>query len=327
MYNILTIVNLEIIRMDKVMDMVWVEKYRPQTIEECILPKEIKATLQGFVDNNDMPNLILAGKAGISKTTISLALARQLGFEMLFINASLETGIDTVRNKIQDFCSSISLTGATKCVILDESDGLAITAQTALRAFIEKFSSTTRFIFTCNYVSKLIPAIHSRCTVINYEIPADEKNELMKAACKRLFFILKNENIEFDPKTVAHILSRFYPDMRRCINELQRYSTTGKIDNQALVSIGHDNFTPLIQALKTKNFKDMRQWVGTNSDLGSEKIFGYFYQNAQNFMSPNSIPQLVLTSAEYQYKAAFVADQEINLAAYFTELMSQCEFL
>lgn len=313
--------------MDKVMDMVWVEKYRPQTIEECILPKEIKATLQGFVDNNDMPNLILAGKAGISKTTISLALARQLGFEMLFINASLETGIDTVRNKIQDFCSSISLTGATKCVILDESDGLAITAQTALRAFIEKFSSTTRFIFTCNYVSKLIPAIHSRCTVINYEIPADEKNELMKAACKRLFFILKNENIEFDPKTVAHILSRFYPDMRRCINELQRYSTTGKIDNQALVSIGHDNFTPLIQALKTKNFKDMRQWVGTNSDLGSEKIFGYFYQNAQNFMSPNSIPQLVLTSAEYQYKAAFVADQEINLAAYFTELMSQCEFL
>ena len=313
--------------MDKVMDMVWVEKYRPTTVDQCLLPKSIKSIAQGFIDNPDMPNLILSGSTGSGKSSLAKILTDSLGFETLFINASLETGIDTVRNKIQDFCSSISLTGATKCVILDESDGLAITAQTALRAFIEQFYKNTRFIFTCNYISKLIPAIQSRCTVNNYEIPADEKNELMKAACKRLFFILKNENVEFDPKTVAHILSRFYPDMRRCINELQRYSATGKIDNQALVSVGHDNFTPLIQALKTKNFKVMRQWVGMNSDLGSEKIFGYFYQNAQNFMSPNSIPQLVLTSAEYQYKAAFVADQEINLAAYFTELMSQCEFL
>lgn len=260
-------------------------------------------------------------------TTLAKVLTNTLGYETLFINASLETGIDTVRNKIQDFCSSISLTGSMKCVVLDEADGLAFTSQQALRAFIEKFAATTRFIFTCNYVSKLIPALHSRCTVISYDFTNEERNALMKDSAKKLFHILKIENVEFDPKTVVQILQRHYPDLRRCLNELQRFSSNGSITSEAVMALGHDNFTALIQSLKTKNFKDMRQWVGTNTDIGSEKIFGYFYQNAQNFMAPESIPQLVLTSAEYQYKAAFVADQEINLAAYFTELMSQCKFL
>ena len=313
--------------MDNVTDMLWVEKYRPKTLDDCIIPTKTKEIVRGFLEKSSMPNMILAGESGSGKTSLARVIVDHFGYETLFINASLETGIDTVRNKIQDFCSSISLTGSMKCVILDESDGLAFTSQQALRAFIEKFSATTRFIFTCNYVSKLIPALQSRCTVINYDIPADEKNQLMKDVAKRIFHILKTENVEFDPKTVVQIIQRHYPDIRRCLNELQRFSANGSITSEVAMSLGHDNFTPLIQALKNKNFKDMRQWVGTNTDLGSEKIFGYFYQNAQNFMSPESIPQLVLTSAEYQYKAAFVADQEINLAAYFTELMSQCNFL
>lgn len=302
------------------------ERYRPSTIDECILPLKIKATLQSFVDKGEIPNLILAGKPGTSKTTSALALCHQLNYDTMVINASLENGIDVLRTRIAAFASSVSLTGAMKCVILDESDYLSNAAQPGFRAFIEKFSKTTRFIFTCNYSNRIIDPIKSRCTVIDFDFPTEEKEALVKQGLKRCFEILKNENVTFDPKVVAKIVVNNYPDFRRIMNTLQSSIIDGKIDAETIEQNG-DDYETLIKALKDKNFKEMRQWVAVNKDNVADKIFSYFYENGHRFLKPTSLPQMVITSAEYQYKNAFAADQEINVAAYLTELMVNCEFV
>lgn len=305
----------------------FVQKYRPSTIDDLILPAKIKNTLQQFVDKGEIPNLILAGTAGVGKTSTILALCHQLDMDVMFINASLENGIDILRTKIAEFASSVSLTGNMKCVVLDESDYLSSAAQPGFRAFIEKFSKTTRFVFTCNYSNRIIDPIKSRCTVIDYDFPADEKPRLLKEMVVRAIEILRNEKITFEPKAVAKLVSKHYPDFRRTLNELQTAGASGEITEQTIQAVATDDYESLIVALKEKNFKEMRHWVAVNSDNVSDKIFSYFYENAHKFMRPESVPQMVITSAEYQYKAAFAIDQEINVAAYLTELMVNCEFV
>ena len=305
----------------------WVEKYKPQTVSELIVPSSIKNTLQGFVDNKNMPNLIFAGNAGQSKTVSVLAICRQLGYETMMINASLENGIDVLRNQIQGFCSSVSMQGDLKALILDEADGLSATFQPALRGFIEKFTNV-RFILTCNYPNKIIDPIRSRCTVINFEIPPEEKETLFKQTIKRVFEILTKEKVTFDKKVVAKLVARSFPDMRKTLNVLQSYATNGLIDDSVVssIEISTNNFNQLIGALKNKNFTEMRKWVGINKDLAGEKIFTFMYDNCHTFLVESSIPQLVLTTADYQFKNAFAADKEINVAAYLTEVMANCEF-
>lgn len=309
----------------------WMEKYRPSTIDDVILPKDIKDVFKGFVTNNEMPNLILCSrKGGTGKTSTAKALCNDLGYDALVINASLEGNIDLLRNKLTTFVTSVSLTGNKKCVILDESDYLnSNSTQPALRNFMESFSKNCRFILTCNFVNRLLDPIQSRCTVIDFDakMSHDVKKDLMAQALRRLIFILKNEHIEFDPKAVTTLLINHFPDIRRCINELQRYSSTGKIDSGILINMEHDNYSKLVQYLRDRKFNEMRDWVAANSDISDEKLFAWFYDNATTIMEPQSIPQLVLTTADYQYKAAFVADKQINIAAYLTELMSNCVFL
>lgn len=305
----------------------FVEKFRPKTVGDLILPAKIKNTLQQFIDRGEIPNLILAGTAGVGKTSTVLALCKQLDMDVMFINASLENGIDILRTKIAEFASSVSLTGNMKCVVLDESDYLSSAAQPGFRAFIEKFSKTTRFVFTCNYSNRIIDPIKSRCTVIDYDFPADEKPRLLKEMIVRAIEILKHEQIKFDPKAVAKLVAKHYPDFRRTLNELQTASASGEINDQTIETVATDDYESLIKALKEKNFKEMRQWVAINNDNVADKIFTYFYENAHKFMKPESVPQMVITSAEYQYKAAFAIDQEINVAAYLTELMVNCQFL
>lgn len=305
----------------------FVEKFRPKTVGDLILPAKIKNTLQQFIDRGEIPNLILAGTAGVGKTSTVLALCKQLDMDVMFINASLENGIDVLRTKIAEFASSVSLTGNMKCVVLDESDYLSSAAQPGFRAFIEKFSKTTRFVFTCNYSNRIIDPIKSRCTVIDYDFPADEKPRLLKEMIVRAIEILKHEQIKFDPKAVAKLVAKHYPDFRRTLNELQTASASGEINDQTIETVATDDYESLIKALREKNFKEMRQWVAINNDNVADKIFTYFYENAHKFMKPESVPQMVITSAEYQYKAAFAIDQEINIAAYLTELMVNCQFL
>jgi len=305
----------------------WVEKYRPQTVDDLIVPLKIKSTLQQFVNKGEIPNLILAGKAGVGKTSTILALAKQLDMDVMFINASLENGIDILRTKIAEFSASMSLTGNMKCVILDESDYLSGSAQPGFRAFIEKFSRTTRFVFTCNYSNRIIDPLKSRCTVIDYDFPPEEKKDLLKQMIIRAISILKNENVQFDPKAVAKLVAKHYPDFRRTINELQTISNAGSVSDDTIQAVTGDDYASLINSLKTKNFKEMRQWVAINSDNVTDKIYTYFYENAHKFMAPSSLPQMVITSAEYQFKANFAVDPEINTAAYLTELMANCEFL
>ena len=304
----------------------WVEKYRPQTLEQCILPSKTRQIVQGFIDSGEIPNLIFSGKAGMGKTTLAKVIAKQMDFDLLFINGSLENGIDILRNKIAGFASSVSLTGNKHLVLIDEADYLSVQCQPGLRAFMEQFSKNTRFIFTMNYENKFIEPLRSRCTTINFDIPPEEKKAILINVLKRIFSILKAEKIEFDPKAVKDLVDRFFPDIRKCINELQTYSSSGKIDKAIMVAINHNNFTPLIDALKQKNFNDMRKWVAENVDLGYEDIFGYLFRNYQQFLVPESGPQMILTLAQYQYQAAFAVDQELNTAACMTDIMANCEF-
>ena len=309
----------------------WVEKYKPQTVEQMILPKTLRSTLQGFVDNRNMPNLVFAGSAGVGKSSSIQAICKQLGYETMMINASLENGIDVLRNQIQGFCSSVSSVtcddNGIKALILDEADGLTATFQPALRGFIEKFTNV-RFILTCNYPNKIIEPIRSRCTVINFEIPQEEKETLLRQTLKRVFEILTLEGVTFDKKVVARLVSRTFPDMRKTLNLLQSYATNKVIDENTVstVEITSTSYNQLITALKNKNFTEMRKWVGMNKDLAGERVFSYMFENAHTFMKDSSIPQLVLTTADYQFKNAFVADKEINITAYLTEVMAQCEF-
>jgi DNA polymerase III delta prime subunit len=305
----------------------WVEKYRPKTIDECILPESLKQTFKEFIASGQLPNFLFSGTAGVGKTTVAKALCNEVGAEYLLINGSEESGIDVLRTKIKSFASSVSLTDSKKVVILDEADYLnANSTQPALRGFIEEFSANCRFIFTCNFKNRIIEPLHSRCSVVEFKIDNKDKQTIAAGFFKRATNILKDENIEFDPKVVAEVVTRHFPDYRRILNELQRYSVTGKIDSGILVNLSDESYRELVKNLKEKDFTSVRKWVAKNSDIETTQLFRDLYDKAVEFLEPKSIPQLVLILADYQYKAAFVADHELNTVAAMTEIMIQCQF-
>jgi DNA polymerase III delta prime subunit len=305
----------------------WVEKYRPQKIDDCVLPEALKKTFKEYISKGELPNFLLCGTAGTGKTTVAKALCNEIGAEYMFINGSEESGIDVLRTKIKSFASSVSLTDAKKVVILDEADYLnPNSTQPALRAFIEEFSNNCRFILTCNFKNRIIEPLHSRCAVIEFKIDNTEKKNMLEGFFKRTRQILTQENIEFDPQVVAEMLTKYFPDFRRILNELQRYSVSGKIDTGILVNVSEESYKSLIKFMKEKDFTEVRKWVGKNSDTDSVSLFRQLYDSASTIMEPVSVPQLILILAEYQYKAAFVADHELNNMAAMTEIMANCKF-
>lgn len=307
-------------------EFLWVEKYRPKTVADTILPAELKATFQQFVDQKNIPNLILAGSAGVGKTTIARAMLEELGCDYLVINGSMNGNIDTLRNEILEFASAMSLSGGRKYVILDEADYLnANSTQPALRNFMEEFSKNCGFILTCNFVNRIIEPLHSRCSIVEFKFSKKDLPELAKQMMQRSCTILDTENVTYDKAAVAELLKKHLPDWRRLINELQRYSATGKIDSGILVNTTQESVKLLIEAMKDKNFSQVRKWVGEHSDTGTAELYRQFYDNAVAYFNPKSIPQLVLILAKYQYQAAFVADHEINNAACLLEIMLDCE--
>ena len=308
-------------------DFLWVEKYRPKSINNAILPTNLKATFQQFVDQQNIPNLILTGRAGVGKTTVARAMLEQLQCDYIIINGSMNGNIDTLRNEIRDFASSVSFSGGRKYVILDEADYLnPNSTQPALRNFMEEYSKNCGFILTCNFKNRIIEPLHSRCSVIEFKIETEEKPKMASQFFKRVCNILKDEGIEFEPKVIVEVITKFFPDWRRVLNELQRYSATGRIDSGILVNFSEENLKALVELLKTKNFTEVRKWVAENSDVDQTVFFRKLYDTASQYLKPNSIPQLVITLAEYQYKAAFVADHEINILACLTEIMAEGEF-
>jgi DNA polymerase III delta prime subunit len=311
-------------------DFLWVEKYRPKRIEDCILTEELKTTFTQFLKQKEIPNLLLSGTAGTGKTTVARALCEELGADYIIINGSDEgRQIDTVRQKIKNFASTVSLTEQSnhKVVIIDEADYMnADSVQPALRNFIETFYKNCRFIFTCNYKNKIIPALHSRCTVINFKITSGQVKKTAMLFMKRMELLLKEENIEFDKKVLAELIQKYYPDFRRTINELQRYSVRGTIDSGILFSISNENIKELITSLKEKRFNDMRKWVVQNLDKEPSHLFKMIYDSLYDNLDTKSIPQAILILAGYQYKAGFVADQEINMVACLIEIMASCKF-
>ena len=311
-------------------DFLWVEKYRPKKISDCILTQDLKDTFTNFIKQKEIPNLLLSGSAGIGKTTVAKALCEELGADYIVINGSDEgRHIDTLRNQIKNFASTVSLTEESnhKVVIIDEADYMnADSVQPALRNFIETFHSNCRFIFTCNYKSKILPALHSRCTVIDFAIKNGQKVKTAQALLKRLGKILEQEEVKYDNKVLAELIQKHYPDFRRTINELQRYSVRGEIDSGILFSLSEANTKELIKILKEKRFNDMRKWVINNLDKEPSSLFSTIYNLLYTNLEGNSVPQAVLVIAGYQYKSAFVADQEINMVACLTEIMANCKF-
>jgi DNA polymerase III delta prime subunit len=304
----------------------WVERYRPKTIEDCILPESIKNTFKEFLSKGEIPNLLLCGTAGTGKTTVARALCEELGADYIIINGSDEgRQIDTLRTKIKQFASAVSFGAGTKVVIMDEADYLnRESVQPALRAFIENFSDNCRFIFTCNYKQKIIAPLHSRTTVIEFTSQKSDKARLASAFMKRMQYILGQEGVQYKEKVLAELLMKFYPDYRRVINELQRYSSSGSIDEGILSNFSEVNTRELITSLKEKDWKKMRQWVANNVDSDPQGIFRFIYDSL--LPEVTTIPQVVILIADYQYKAAFVADQEINLTACLTEIMGNVKF-
>ena len=302
----------------------WVEAYRPKTIDECILPKDQKEYFKNLVKNGEIQNMLLCGTAGTGKTTIARALCEELNSDYIIINGSEESGIDVLRTKIKSFASTVSFTGNTKVVILDEADYLnPNSTQPALRGFIEEFADNCRFIFTCNFKNRIIQPLHSRCAVVEFKIPNKEKPNLASQFFKRLTDILTEENIQFDSKVVAKVVEKYFPDFRRTLNEVQRYSQSGNIDESILVNLADVNMTQLIESIKEKDWKKMRQWVVHNLDSDPVSLFRKLYDTFVPIT--NQVPQLVLLLADYQYKSAFVSDQEINLVACLTEIMASVE--
>lgn len=308
-------------------DFLWVEKYRPINVADTILPQHLKQTFQQFVDQENVPNLLLTGTAGVGKTTIAKAMLEELGCDYIVINGSMNGNIDTLRHDIMSFASSVSLQGGRKYVILDEADYLnPNSTQPALRNFMEEFSKNCGFILTCNFKNKIIDPLHSRCSVIEFKLSKEEKVDCAAQMFKRTCSILKHENVEHDRATVAEVVKKHFPDNRRILNELQRYSATGRIDAGILSNLQEVTMTNLVKSLKEKDFTSVRKWVAENSDADNTTIFRRLYDTSSEYMAPSSIPQLVLILADYQYKSAFVADHEINMTACLTEIMANCEF-
>lgn len=307
-------------------EFLWVEKYRPQLIADCILPDDIKATFQSYVTQGNLPNLLLPGGAGTGKTTVAKALCNELDIDSYVINASMNGGIDTLRNEIMNFASTVSFSGGRKCVILDEADHLTPQTQAALRNFMEEFSKNCAFILTCNFKNKIIEPLHSRCAVIDFKIPVAAKPQLAAAFFKRALIILDKEGIEYDKAAVAGVINKYFPDWRRVLNELQRYSASGKVDSGILANFSEESFKSLVDLVKQRKWKEMRKWVGENIDTEPTSVMRKFYDQAFDLMTPSSVPTLVLLIAEFQYKDAFVADSEINLVAFLTQCMAELEW-
>jgi len=306
----------------------WCERYRPHNVEDCILPDRIKKVFQEYVDQGNIPNLMLTGSAGVGKTTIAKAVCEQLGLNHLFINSSEERGIDMLRTKIKGYASTISMTGGRKVIILDEADYLTPEAQAGLRGAIEEFSENCSFIFTCNFKSRLIDALHSRCSVIDFSLRNDEKPKMAMQLFKRLSNILEKEGVTYDKAVVQQLVAKYFPDYRRTLNELQRYSASGAIDAGTLSQISDvRKISELVGFLKEGNFSEMRKWVVANSDIEPARIYRKVYDSLYEYFKPECIPQAVVIISRYQYQSAFVADQEINLVACLTEIMVDCEFV
>jgi DNA polymerase III delta prime subunit len=306
----------------------WVEKYRPQKIDDCVLPESLKNTFKEYIAQGELPSFLFTGTAGVGKTTVAKALCNEIGAEYIMVNGSDEgRSIDVLRTTIRGFASTVSLTDSKKVVIIDEADYMnPQSVQPALRSFIEEFSANCRFIFTCNFKNRIIEPLHSRCAVVEFKIDNKEKQEIAATFFKRATSILKQEEVEFDPKVVAELITKHFPDYRRILNELQRYSVSGKIDSGILVNMSQESFKELVKLLKDKNFTDVRKWVAKQSDMDTTTLFRELYDQATANMVEGSIPQLVLTLADYQYKAAFVADHELNIMAALTEIMANCKF-
>jgi len=307
--------------------LLWTERYRPKSINDCILPERLKKPFQEYVNQSNIPNLLLSGGAGIGKTTVAKAMCEEIGCDVMVINGSDEGRlIDTFRTKIKNFASSMSLAGGRKVVIIDEADYCnAESVQPALRNFIEEFAGNCSFIFTCNYKNKLIEPLHSRCAVIDFALKNGEKAQMASAFMKRIQSVLQSENVDYDDKVVAELIKKHFPDFRRVINELQRYSQLGKIDTGILSQISDVTINDIIKYIKEKDFGAIRKWVAGN-DIDATAFYRKLYDNLYEVLKPQSIPQAVLILADYQYKGAFVADQEINTVACLTELMVGCEF-
>ena len=310
-------------------DFIWVEKYRPQTIDECILPDNIKKTFKEFLNKGEIPNMLLAGPPGIGKTTVAKALCNELGVDFYVINGSDEGRfLDTVRNNAKNFASTVSLSSEAKhkVIIIDEADNTGNDVQLLLRAFIEEFAGNCRFIFTCNYKNKILEPLHSRCAVVDFSIRGKEKQQIAANFFQRLNLILDKERIEADKKVLIELINKHFPDWRRVLNECQRYSVGGKIDSGILAAFSDVAVDDLIKNLKTKNFLEVRKWVNTNMDNDTSVLFRRIYDSLYESLVPNTIPAAVLVIAKYQYQMAFVADQEINMLACLTEIMVECEF-
>ena len=308
-------------------DFLWVEEYRPKTIDDCILPQSLKTLFQSFIEKGEVSNLLFSGTPGVGKTTVAKALCEQMNCDWIMINGSEEGGIDVLRNKIKNFASTVSLSGGKKVVILDEADYLnPQSTQPALRGFVEEFHKNCRFILTCNFKNRIIEPLHSRFSNIEFRISPKDKGKLATKLFERVSYILKEQNIEYEEAVVAELIKKHFPDFRKLINELQRYSISGIIDAGVLVNVSDENLKTLVAHLKTKEFSNMRKWVVNNLDNDPVKIFRKIYDSMYTNLQPETIPHAVLIIADYQYKSAFVADQEINLVACLTELMSQVKF-
>ena len=306
--------------------LLWTEKYRPKKIEDCILPERLKTPFQEYVNQGKIPNLLLCGGAGVGKTTVAKAMCEEIGCDVMVINGSDESGIDTFRTKIKNFASSMSLAGGRKVIIIDEADYLnPNSTQPALRNAIEEFAGNCSFIFTCNFKNRIIDPLHSRCAVVDFTLKANEKSQMAGLFFKRIQSVLQSEKVEFDDKVIAELIKKHFPDFRRIINELQRYSQFGKIDSGILSQLSDVGINDIVKYIREKDFGSIRKWVASN-DIDAAVLFRKLYDNLYDVLKPQSIPQAVIILADYQYKQAFVADQEINLVACLTELMVSCEF-
>ncbi len=305
----------------------WVEKYRPSTLQDIILPSQLKQDFELIVKQRELQNMLLTGTAGTGKTTVAKALCKMLNLDYIIINGSEESGIDTLRNKIKQFASSVSLEGGYKVVILDEADYLnPQSTQPALRGFIEEFSANCRFILTCNFKNRIIEPLHSRCSVVEFAIPKGQKQVMAAKMMERLGYILTNEGVSYEEPVLAELIMKYFPDFRRTINELQRYGVSGKIDSGILINVNDVSVSNLMNHLKVKDFRKMRQWVADNIDIEPAAMFRKIYDSSTEYIDPQSIPQLILILADYQYKDSFVADHELNMVACLTEIMAGVQF-